>query len=213
MKRLIELLLLLGLAAFVLLCTVSVVHEERPGPRGHRSVHVRFGRPGEPGRGRPKAAADVATPAIRQVSGRVSATAERAKDDALRTLEAEVGDWLGPQVSSSWRAPAPLLRDMVEETRVTPTEKDYGTVFTAVLDADFSDSRRNLLIDSYRREVGRDRTMKLGAAFGFLLACLAAVSGYIRADEATRGYYTNRLRMAAAVAVGASGVILYRYLV
>ncbi|WP_165070977.1 hypothetical protein [Paludisphaera rhizosphaerae] len=212
MKRLIEILLLLGLAAFVLLSTVHVVREDRLGPRGGRSVHVRFGRPGEPRQTRLQVSHRV-EPVIRQVAGRVSATEERAKDDALRTLETEVADWLGPQVASSWHAPAPLLRDMVEETRVTPTEKDYGTVYTAVLDADFSDSRRNFLIDSYRREVGRDRTIKLGAGFGFLLACLAAVSGYIRADEATRGYYTNRLRLAAAAAVGASGVILYRYLV
>ena len=39
---------------------------------------------------------------------------------------------------------------------------------------------------------------------------LGAVSGYIRADEATKGYYTRRLRMLAAAGVGAAGVILYR---
>jgi hypothetical protein len=49
----------------------------------------------------------------------------------------------------------------------------------------------------------------LGATLVFILICLAAVSGYIRADEATKGYYTNRLRMLAAAGVGASGVIIY----
>ena len=52
--------------------------------------------------------------------------------------------------------------------------------------------------------------MTLGGALGFVLICLAAVSGYIRADEATKGYYTNRLRMLAAAGVGAAGVILYK---
>jgi hypothetical protein len=39
---------------------------------------------------------------------------------------------------------------------------------------------------------------------------LGALSSYIRADEATRGYYTNRLRMLAAAGVGAAGVIIYQ---
>ena len=42
------------------------------------------------------------------------------------------------------------------------------------------------------------------------MICLAAVSGYIRADEATKGYYTKRLRLLAAAAVGASGVLIYQ---
>ena len=40
--------------------------------------------------------------------------------------------------------------------------------------------------------------------------CLAACSGYIRADEATKGYYTNRLRMLVAAAVGAGSVLIYQ---
>jgi transposase len=47
---------------------------------------------------------------------------------------------------------------------------------------------------------------------GFVLTCLAAFAGYIRADEATRGYYTNWLRALAAAGVGASGVLIYQLL-
>jgi hypothetical protein len=213
MKRLIELLLLVGLAVFVLLCTVRVSRHHHHGPRdihiGVRSYRDLDGR-----RLSQKAKPPIdAAPAIRPIPGRVSATEERARDDALRALAGEVSAWLDPQVPTSWRVPASLLRPLVRETRVTPTEKDYGTVYTAVLDADFSAAQRDRIVEAYRREVGRDRTIKLGAGFGFLLACLAAVSGYIRADEATRGYYTNRLRLVAAAAVGAAGVVLYRYLV
>ncbi len=49
-----------------------------------------------------------------------------------------------------------------------------------------------------------------GGILAFVLVCLAALSGYIRADEATKGYYTNRLRMLAAAGVGAAGVIVYK---
>lgn len=214
MKRLIEILLLVGLAVFVLLCTLKVTCHRHPGSRGARNAHFRvFHDPDGRRLGqRMKLEAD-ASPAIRTVSGRVSATEERAKEDAFRTLGGEVSSWLDPQVPTSWPVPAPLLRPLVRETRVTPTEKDYGTVYTAVLDADFGAAQRDRLVEAYRREVAVDRTVKLGGAFGFILACLAAVSGYIRADEATRGYYTNRLRLAAAAAVGAAGVVLYRYLV
>ena len=48
------------------------------------------------------------------------------------------------------------------------------------------------------------------ACSAFVLICLAAVSGYIRTDEATKGYYTNRLRMLAAAGVGAAGVVIYQ---
>jgi len=47
---------------------------------------------------------------------------------------------------------------------------------------------------------------------GFVLICLAAISGYIRTDEATKGYYTNRLRMLTAAGVGAAGVLIYQVL-
>ena len=50
----------------------------------------------------------------------------------------------------------------------------------------------------------------LGGTLAFVLICLGAVSGYIRADEATKGYYTNRLRMLAAAGVGAAGVFIYQ---
>ncbi|MDG3003523.1 hypothetical protein [Paludisphaera mucosa] len=149
---------------------------------------------------------------MREVAGQVSATEERAKADARRALEREVATWLDPQVPTTWSSPAHLIDEMVEETRITPQVKPYGTVYTAVFDADFGAGRRERLVDAYRRDVVESRTLKLGALLGFLLICLGATSGYIRADEATKGYYTARLRLAAAAAVGASGVLLYQFL-
>jgi hypothetical protein len=59
------------------------------------------------------------------------------------------------------------------------------------------------LVEAYDRELVRHRLATLGGTLAFVLICLAAISGYIRADEATKGYYTNRLRMLAAAGVGA----------
>ena len=67
--------------------------------------------------------------------------------------------------------------------------------------------------EAYRHQEVVKRLLVLGAVLAFVLVCLAAVSGYIRADEATKGYYTTRLRLAAAAGVGAAGVIVDRWLV
>lgn len=46
----------------------------------------------------------------------------------------------------------------------------------------------------------RSRLMLLGAAAGAVVALLATVYGYLRLDTATRGYYSGRLKLAAACA-------------
>ena len=46
---------------------------------------------------------------------------------------------------------------------------------------------------------------RLGGGLAVALAGLAVLTGYIRTDEATKGYYTNRLRLAAAAGLGAAG--------
>ena len=102
---------------------------------------------------------------------------------------------------------------MIQETRITPVVKEYGTLYVAELKVDFSPQKRQAFVQVYHREQVRQRLAVLGGILGFVLICLAAVSGYIRSDEATKGYYTNRLRMLTAAGVGAAGVIIYRILV
>ncbi|WP_165250028.1 hypothetical protein [Paludisphaera soli] len=215
MKRLLQLLLFLGVG-LILLSFVSVTRVEVSRPDGGidravRALTTRFARDaGEPRSIRTVASDHEGT--VRQVLGQVSATEERAKADARRQLVEEVRSWLDPQVPMSWLPPGHLVDDLVVETRVTPEEKPYGTVYTAALDAEFDAARRDRLIAAYQGDVVHERILKLGALFGFLLVCLASTSGYIRADEATKGYYTSRLRLAAAAVVGASGVLIYQML-
>jgi hypothetical protein len=149
----------------------------------------------------------------RTVEGQVSATEDRAKDDARRALRESVLKWLGPEVHRSWTPPARLLEAMILETRIIPVVKSYGTLYVAELKVDVSPQRRARFVESYDRDLVRDRLTTLGAVLAFVLICLAAMSGYIRADEATKGYYTNRLRMLAAAGVGAAGAIIYNMVV
>jgi len=163
---------------------------------------------------RPKAPAAVASsapvsPESHTVTGLISATEERAKAEARSKLQENVVNWLDPQVPASWTPPPRLLDAMVLETRIKPIVKDYGILYEAELKFDASPQRRAQLVDVYNRELVERRLITLGGSLAFVLVCLGAVSGYIRTDEATKGYYTNRLRMLAAAGIGAAGVILY----
>jgi hypothetical protein len=144
------------------------------------------------------------------VNGRLSATKERAVADARRQLRDNVASWLDPEVPRSWAPPVRMLDAMVVQgPQLKTIQKSYGELFEAALTVDASSERRTALVEVYNRQLVERRLATLGATLVFILICLAAVSGYIRADEATKGYYTNRLRMLAAAGVGASGVIIY----
>jgi hypothetical protein len=166
--------------------------------------------------GQPPKSAKTATPMattasdIRTIKGLISATEERATAEARRELREQVLQWLGPEVSGSWTAPERLLQAMILETRVSPNVRDYGTLYVGELKVDFSPPRRIALLEAYNHEMLQQRLAKLTGALAFVLICLAAVSGYIRADEATKGYYTNRLRMLALGGVSTAGVIIYQ---
>jgi hypothetical protein len=155
-----------------------------------------------------KAASDAQ--AHRAVLGDICANEDDARADARNVLRAQVVEWLKPDVPASWSPPAGMLEAMILGTKIDPIVKDYGTLYKAELTADFSPRRRAELVEVYDHDLVRHRLLTLGGILAFVLACLAALSGYIRADEATKGYYTNRLRMLAAAGVGAAGAIVYK---
>jgi len=149
----------------------------------------------------------------RLLTGLISATEERAKEEARKQLEKEVTDWLEPSgVPRSWKPSTRQIDAMIIETIVEPVVKDYGTLYVAKLRLDVSPEQRAIFTESYKRQLVHRRMVLLGGALGFVLICLGAISGYIRADEVTKGYYTNRLRLLAAVGVGAAGVVIYQML-
>jgi hypothetical protein len=184
--------------------------------------------PGFPGLVKHPGAHPAATPApkpllavkpreIQVITGQVSATEERALDDARKQLEREVTEWLEPHGVPRYWKPAPRQIDaMILETTIKPVikdqapYKDYGKLYVAELRVDRSPERLAGFTETYQRQLVQKRMVFLGGALAFILTCLGAVSGYIRADEATKGYYTNRLRMLAAAGVGAAGIAIYQ---
>jgi hypothetical protein len=146
---------------------------------------------------------------LRTIKGAQSATEQRADSSAHTRLEREVAEWIAPDVPHSWKTPASTIDAMILDRHFEPVDHDYGTLFVAGYRAGFSPGRRAQIVDQYRSEMVMHRLLTLGGGLGFVLVCLAALAGYIRADEATKGYYTNRLRLLAAASIGAAGTAFY----
>ncbi len=155
----------------------------------------------------------------RIVPGLISITPERSREEARKELQSLVTDWLeAAGVPRTWTPPAHLIDAMVlDGTKVDtvvkdddPVYKDHETLYVAKLKVDVSPERRATFVRTYQHQLVLKRMGFLGAGLAFVLTCLAAVSGYIRTDEVTKGYYTNRLRLLAAVGVGAAAVAILR---
>lgn len=172
----------------------------------------------------------------RVLLGQISASPERALADLRKRVDGEVADWLAADVPGTWATPSRLLDRMVLGTHIKPVTwslqpkagevglkapaadgdalaglDEFHTLYRAGQKLDFSDDRRAEFVEAYRRDVASARMRRSGAVIAVILAVLAATSLYVRADEATKGYYTNRLRMLAALGLGMAGVAAYRY--
>ncbi len=145
------------------------------------------------------------------LDGKISATPERSALQARDDLRHDISLWLGPEVPRTWPVPEVLLDSIVLDTQLETTVRDkLGPMYITHLTLDRSPESRARMIGVYNHEVVGRRLVNLGGSLAFVLMCLAAISSYIRADEATKGYYTNRLRMLAAAGVGAGGVLIYQ---
>jgi hypothetical protein len=148
----------------------------------------------------------------------ISITEDRAREEARKHLESVVTDWLeAGGVPRAWMAPARLIDGMILDTKVDTVVKDDDplykgneTLYVAKLKVDLSPERRATFVRAYQYQLVHKRMVLLGAGLAFVLTCLAAVCGYIRTDEVTKGYYTNRLRLLAAAGVGAASVAILR---
>jgi hypothetical protein len=158
---------------------------------------------------------------LQAIKGGLAITPERAEGDARKQFEQAVADWLARDgVPRDWTVPAPLLDRLVRARHTAPVLRDdlgpelddYKVWYETAYQAEFSPALKAEILAAYERDVVRGRLGLLAGVVAFVLACLAALAGYIRADEATKGYYTNRLRLVAAAGVGAAGVAIYRLL-
>ena len=149
---------------------------------------------------------------LRTIKSAQKGDEQRAEADARNELNRAVSTWLAPDVPRTWPVPKRVLDSLIIDRHSQPVEHDYGTLHVQGYRVDFSTQRRDRIVEMYHRQLVDKRLIGLGGGLAFVLVCLAALSGYIRADEATKGYYTNKLRLAAAAAVGGAGVLCYQLL-
>jgi hypothetical protein len=121
---------------------------------------------------------------------------------------------LKPTTGEPTLAPVPDAESEADSpsTLDVPGLENLYTLYRAGQQVDFSPQRKARIIETYRRDLATQRMQRMGGGLALALGLLAVMSGYIRADEATRGYYTNRLRLAAVAGLGVAGVAAYRFL-
>ena len=132
----------------------------------------------------------------------------RAEEQAVEQAQERVRDLLAEKLGTSLRPDS----DMLDPDYLTPARGHPARgrpVAVTLKDGDwFVASYRVRLNDNYLREVARfarhqqmgDRHLIAARVLAGLVALLLVVTGYLRLEEATRGYATTMLR-AAAVAV------------
>lgn len=150
--------------------------------------------------------------ALRRFEGDPSATRERAISSARLRLGQAVAGWLSPEVPTTWQAPTSVVDGLVRRVEIRTLERDYGTLYIATAACDLSAGQRAALMKDYNSKVVARRLGIIGVGLGFVMICLGAFTGYVRADEATKGYYTNPLRLASAAGVSAAGLVAWRLL-
>jgi len=138
---------------------------------------------------------------------------QRAVDDAVAELHVDLTNYLRGQ-RLEWEPTEAYVRDLVlKHTTVQPQafnsndgEKHWkykcaGTVeITPALRAD--------LVYHDREFRARDRMGLLARVLAAAVAVLVAVTGSLRLDEATKGYYTGWLRVAALSFLGCAALAL-----
>jgi hypothetical protein len=99
---------------------------------------------------------------------------------------------------------------------VTPTKTyeerphfSFGPMYQSHALLQFDESFRRQVEQDWKEAVTLSRLVKTGLSGGAIFILLAVVFGYLKADNATRGFYTRRLRFGAATMILAVAAAVY----
>jgi hypothetical protein len=141
-------------------------------------------------------------------------TSKDAFQDALEEAQARVYAYLRQQQPPiEWMPPREYVREhLVKEQRPEPPKNfgaPVGVLRQVLLSVEVTPA-------DYRAITRIDREYRMGQRLGWLarvvaglVALLAAVAGYIRLEEWSKGYYTAWLRVGAVLFLGAVGAGLW----
>jgi hypothetical protein len=148
----------------------------------------------------------------------VGETKQDAENNAYLEARSRVINYFSDELNIhlDW---VPSIEDIKRLVKTPPVEEQpvnlgvgSETARRVKLQLSMSVEERNEFLRKDRDHRVVQREIFLGKILAGLVAFLAAVAGYFRLDEATKGYYTGWLRLAALGLVGIVGAGIWRIL-
>jgi hypothetical protein len=144
-----------------------------------------------------------------QVSG-FGETDQDAEIDALNNARAQVIKYLNAQgVALNWEPSLKFIKSLVKHSEPAQDKefKVVGLVKEISLTVELTPQAYREILRKESDLKGQERMVFLAKILACVVAFLAAVAGYFRLEDATKGYYTAWLRFgvlgfAAAVGIG-----------
>jgi hypothetical protein len=151
----------------------------------------------------------------------VGATAEAAELNALRQARERVEEYLTGKYGSRFflpEDPAYLRSAGIARTEgdPRPTQKKFagqvldGPPLEVTLAVELRPEHVRDLLQQGREQRMGQRQRLAGLGLAGVLVLLVVVAGYLRLEDATKGYYTTLLRLAALSVLGLTGLCLYQ---
>jgi hypothetical protein len=130
--------------------------------------------------------------------------------DAEQNAVEQARDWLVESAHLGWAPPVGYLLDKkrIEVTFSEPTDEVLrlaGPMKVVQMQLKVSAAQADDILKDARRHVMQERHGLLARVLAGVLAAVLVCAGYLRLEEATRGYYTWLLRAAALLVLAVVG--------
>jgi hypothetical protein len=128
---------------------------------------------------------------------------DRNLPEALRqAVKAYAERLIGEGAGQLTNVPLPYIHEhIVKEEWEEHPEASFGPMVRLHVLMEFDQNDRDYIKDMHQQALVAERLKYTAVATGGLFGLLATVFGYLKLDTLTRGYYSGRLRMAAALMI------------
>jgi hypothetical protein len=138
-------------------------------------------------------------------------TEKDAINDALETLCDEITHYLFQIGLRDWQPGVNDIRSLAKPAtkQANFEEPGLGSLEHVTVELELNDRTIQKFQKEARQQRASGRMIGLGKGLGMLVALLAALGGYFRLEEATKGYYTTWLRLTTVGFIGAAATGLW----
>jgi hypothetical protein len=137
-------------------------------------------------------------------NARLGIDEETAKQIALEDAQRDLGVWLRSR-NIKWRPAPGYVEQLVRDKSVGKESTSDGDAPTVKLLVEVRNDDYQDILNAERQAQRDNNQIFLARVLATIVAICAAISGYLRLDEATKGYYTNLLRLGSLAVVSAVG--------